>query len=123
MTQREYDKHGTFIIPVDYTQVGLGDVVVARLPMGAHVHAVNVTVDEAFNGTDNKITVGVAGTLNKFQNAFSLAALAGNTSTRQHNVAETTKDIIMSVSGTTATAGMAYITVDFVKPSHYVVEY
>ena len=123
MTQREYDKHGTFIIPVDYSSVGGGDIVIAKLPLGAHIHSCNVTVDEVFNGTDNKITVGVVGTLNKFQNAFSLAALAGNTSTRQHTCGDTTKEVIMSIEGSTATAGKATVTIDFVKPSHYVVEY
>lgn len=115
--------HGTIIVPITKENVGDSGVIIAKLPVDARIHSVNVTVDEAFANADNTITLGVAGTTSKFQNAFALNALAGNTSTRQHSTAVGTDEILMSVAGTASATGAAVVTIDFALPTEYSVDY
>lgn len=116
--------HGTIIVPITKDNVGDSGVIIAKLPEGARIHSVNVTVDEAFDGTTaNTITIGVAGTTNKFHNALSIASVAGATSVRQHTAAVGTQEILMSVGGSTATTGKADVTIDFALPTEVSVDY
>lgn len=122
MRQYKYNKVNTIELEISKADVGASGVVVARLPEGARILGVNVTVDEAFDGaTANTITVGVAGAVDKFQSAVSLASVSGNNSARQHTVTDTTKDVIMSIAGTTATTGSGTVTVLYRDPSKYVI--
>ena len=123
MKQVMRKKHGTIIVPITKADVAFSGKVIAKLPIGARIHSVNVSVDEVFNGTTNTITVGVAGATTKFQSAFSLAALAGNTSTRQHAVASGTEEILVTIAATGATTGAAVVAIDFALPTEVSVEY
>ncbi|MDD2267475.1 hypothetical protein [Sulfuricurvum sp.] len=123
MKQTERKNQGTMIVPLSNGNVGDSSVVIAILPIGTRIKNVNVTVDEAFTNADNTITVGVSGAASKFQNAFALNAVAGNNATRQHTITGTTTEIIMSVAGTASTTGVANVTIDYVLPTEYSVEY
>jgi len=123
MKQVVRKNHGTIIVPLTKDNVGDSGVVIAKLPVGARIHSVNVTVDEVFNGTTNTITLGVAGTTSKFHSTFSLASVAGATSTRQHTAAVGTEEVLLTVAGTEATTGKADVTIDFVLPTEVSAEY
>lgn len=123
MKQTMRKNHGTIIVPVTKADVAFSGKAIAKLPIGARIHSVNVSVDEVFNGTTNTITVGVAGTTNKFQAGFSLASLAGNTSTRQHTASVGTEEILVTIAAAGATTGAAVIAIDFSLPTEVSVEY
>lgn len=122
MRQYAYNKLGVIEKEITILDVGTSGVVVARIPEGARVVNVNVTVDEAYDGTTaNKVDLGVTGDLTKFQNQLSLAAVGGANSVRQHTAAETTTDVLMSVTGTVAAAGKATVSVLYRNASKYVI--
>jgi hypothetical protein len=122
MRQYAYNKLSVIETEITTSDVGASSVVVARIPEGARVVGINVTVDEAFDGvTANKVNLGVVGDLTKFQNAFSLASLSGVNSVRQHTATETTMDVLMSVAGTVATTGKATVCVFYRNASKYVI--
>lgn len=122
MRQYAYSKLCVIEKEITILDVGTSGVVVARIPEGARVVSVNVTVDEAYNGiTANEVDLGVTGDLTKFQNQLSLAAVGGANSVRQHTAAETTTDVLMSVTGTVATAGKATVSVLYRNASKYVI--
>lgn len=122
MRQYVYNKFSVIEKEITKLDVGTSGVVVARIPEGARVVSVNVTVDEAYDGTTaNKVDLGVTGDLTKFQNQLSLAAVGGANSVRQHTAAETTTDVLMSVTGTVAAAGKATVSVLYRNASKYVI--
>lgn len=123
MKQTVRKNHGTMIVPFTKANVGASGVVIAKLPIGARIHSVNVTVDEAFSNADNDINVGVTGATTKFQSGFALDAVAGNTSTRQHTATEATQEVIMSILGAVSATGTGNVTIDYALPTTYSVEY
>lgn len=122
MKQIERKNHGTMIVPVTFSNSGAASLAIAKLPKGTRITNVNVTVDTLFNGTTPTITLGVTGTLAKFANAFTLAAVGGVNSVLQHTVTDTTAEVLMSVPAT-STAGAATVTIDYALPTDYSVEY
>lgn len=122
MKQTEYKNRGTMIVPVTFANSGAASLAIAKLPKGARVERVNVTVDTLFDGTTPTISLGVAGSLTKFTNVFTLAAVGGNNSVMQHTITDATAEILMSVPAT-STVGAANVTIDYVLPTHFSVEY
>jgi hypothetical protein len=54
---------------------------------------------------------------------FSLATVAGATSTRQHTATGATQEVLLTIAGTAATTGKADITIDYALPTEVSVEY
>jgi hypothetical protein len=123
MKQTEHKNQGTIIVPITIADITASGKVIAKLPRGARIKTVNVTIDEVFNGTINTITLGVAGTTAKFHSALSLASLAGTDSTRQHTSTDAIPEILMTIAAAGATTGIGNITIDYALPTQFSVEY
>ena len=123
MKQVEHKNQGTIIIPITIANIGASGIAIAKLPKGARIKSINVTVDEVFNGTTNTITLGVAGTTTKFHSALTLASIAGANSVRGHTATDTASEVLMSIAATGATTGKADITIDYTLPTQFSVEY
>lgn len=122
MKQIERKNHGTIIVPVTFSNSGAASLAIAKLPKGTRITNVNVTVDTLFNGTTPVITLGVAGALTKFANAFTLAAVGGVNSVMQHTATDAAPEVLMSIP-VTSTAGAATVTIDYALPTNFSVEY
>lgn len=123
MKQLERKNQGTMIVPFTKADVGASSKVIAKFPVGTRIKVINVTVDEVFEAVGNTISLGVSGATTKFQNAVAMNAIVGNNSTLQHTVTDGTAELLMSIAGSVSATGAGDITIDYVLPSEYSVEY
>jgi hypothetical protein len=123
MKQTERKNYGTMIVPFGKADVGASSKVIAKFPIGTRIKTVNATVDEAFADVGNTISLGVSGATTKFQNAVAMNAIIGNNSTLQHTVTDGTAELLMSIAGSVSATGSGDITIDYILPSEYSVEY
>jgi len=85
------------------------------IPEGFRVVDVNVTIDEAFANTDNKISVGIEGDLVRFMPQQQADAIAGFTGNNRQLTATQTMAILVDVVGTASATGKATVTVMYAK--------
>lgn len=97
-------------------------VEIGRFPIGTQIR-VNLTVTEAFDGTDPKMSVGTSTTANKFLNAKALDAVAGFDSAIRFVTKEHERDVVATITGSDATTGLCVVTVDYVLPTNEEVSY
>jgi hypothetical protein len=117
----EHKNIGFMMVKLKKDDVGKTSVI-CKVPVEARVTEINLTVDEAFTGT-NTLTLGVFGKTSKFFNAASLATIGGVNSQTHHSAGDTDNEIIMSLGGNSSTAGSATLGISYVLPSKYVVNY
>ena len=90
------------------------------IPEGFRVVDVNVTVDEAFNGTDgtndnNKISVGIEGDLVRFVPDTLVDSVSGVGFNNRQLTATQTMSVLIDITGGVATTGKATVTVLYAK--------
>ena len=90
------------------------------IPEGFRIVDVNVTVDEAFDGTDgtndnNKISVGIEGDLARFIPATLVDTVSGISDNKRQLTATQTMAVLVDITGGAATTGKATVTVMYAK--------
>ena len=85
------------------------------IPEGFRVVGVNITVEEAFANTDNKISVGIEGDLTRFVGQSAVNALNGYGFNNKQLTAPQSMAIVADVVGTASATGKAVVTVSYVK--------
>lgn len=101
---------------------GAEAIEVGRFPVGTQVR-INATVNEVFDGTDPKISVGTSTTENKFLDAKVLTSVAGFDSEILFVTKENERDVVAKITGADATVGSCTVTVDYVLPTNEEVSY
>ncbi len=82
---------------------------------GFRVTDVNLTVDEAFDNTDNKISVGIEGDLVRFIPQTAVNAVKGVAFNNRQLTASQTMSVVIDVVGAVSVNGSATVTVAYVK--------
>lgn len=82
---------------------------------GFRVINVNVTVDEVFVNSDNKISVGIEGDLVRFVPQTTINAVKGIRFNDRQLTAIKAMAIVVDISGTASASGEATVTVEYVK--------
>jgi len=82
---------------------------------GFRIIDVNVTVDVAFANTDNKISVGIEGTLTKFIPQTVVNVAKGISDGGVQYTALATTPIVVDIVGTASATGRATVTVQYIK--------
>lgn len=90
------------------------------IPEGFRVIGANVTVDEAFNGTDgtnnnNNISVGIEGDVERFVPATIVDDVKGIAFNNRQLTANHTMSVLVNITGGVATTGKATVTVMYAK--------
>jgi len=111
---REIRDTGTICATIKGSDVG-STIDFMGIPEGFRIVGVNVTVDEAFANSDNKVSVGIEGDLTRFLDQSALNAVAGFDYNKRQLTANTSTAIIADIVGSASTVGKAVITVSYVK--------
>lgn len=82
---------------------------------GFRVVDVNVSVEEAFDNADNKISVGIEGDLVRFIPQTAVNTLVGAGFNNRQLTAKATMSIVADIVGTASVNGKATVTVQYVK--------
>jgi len=122
MEMREHKNIGVVLTTITKDNVGNNGIVVAKVPVGTRIVNVNLSKDEAFNGTNN-INIGVEGNATKFHNGVGLGTVGGVDSVMQHTATSNNQEVLVSVGGSVSTTGSAIIAITYVLPTTYVVNY
>ena len=85
------------------------------IPEGFRIVDANVTVDEAFANTDNKISVGIEGDFVRFVPATAVDAVKGIGFNNRQLTATQTMAVLVDVTGTASSTGKATVTVMYAK--------
>jgi hypothetical protein len=115
-----YGQIGVISKAITFADAGTG-VELGFLPANAYITAIQVGVSTAFNGdTTNTLDVGITGTLAKFANDISLAAVANASVTLLgsgvvQSTSTATKLIGTVVSTATPSAGVARVNITYVQ--------
>jgi len=85
------------------------------IPEGFRIVDVNVTVDEAFSNTDNKISIGIEGNYTRFVPQTTIDSVKGiGFNNRQLTAADSTA-IVADIVGSASEAGVVTVTVSYAK--------
>ena len=85
------------------------------IPEGFRIVDANVTVDEAFDGTATKISVGIEGDVVRFIPATAVATIGGIGFNNRQLTATQTMAVLVDVTGGASTTGKATVTVMYAK--------
>jgi len=85
------------------------------IPDGFRIVDVNVSVDEAFDGTDAKMSVGIEGDVARFVPATAVDAVKGIAFNNRQLTATQTMAVLVDVTGGASTTGKATVTVMYAK--------
>jgi len=85
------------------------------IPEGFRIVDANITVDEAFNGTSNKISIGIEGDNVRFVPATDVTSVGGAGLNNRQLTATQTMAVLVDITGGAATAGKATVTVMYAK--------
>lgn len=87
----------------------------AGILAGFRVTNVNVTVDEAFENTNNKISVGIEDDFEKFISATTVDGVKGIAFNNKMFTANKTESIVIDVTGDASATGKATVTLEYAK--------
>lgn len=118
MLQNEHDKFGVVTAEIGYTN---GSTIVCHVPQGGVIVKANVTVLEAYNGTNPTVKLGTEVTADKLITKTA-GAVGGDDSKYVHIATANEKQVIATVSGS-STSGKALVTIMYAKPSKQSVTY
>ncbi len=111
---REIRDGGTIVSTFTGADVGKS-IDFMGIPEGFRVTAVNVTVDEAFANTDNKISVGIENDLVRFVPQTTVDTVKGIAFNNRQFTAEDTIAIVADIVGPDSATGKATVTVAYAK--------
>jgi len=115
--KKEFNKSASRRETLTYANAG-ETVSFGTFPVGSQV-AVNITVDEVFNGTTNTVNVGTNITGTKLISAYNVKTAGGKNSETRMLITATENEIVAELTETgNTTAGAATVTLDVVYPTY-----